>query len=83
MQPYLAVVCSAPVAAAAAVVPLIYPSGQGNKSENSSHFQPHGRIPACNSFGIAGLFGFSLFSTMHGSLASSSLIGEPTENESG
>nr|AAP54886.2 Photosystem Q, putative [Oryza sativa Japonica Group] len=32
--------------------------------------------------GVAGVFGGSLFSAMHGSLVTSSLIGETTENES-
>jgi photosystem II P680 reaction center D1 protein len=33
-------------------------------------------------FGVAGVFGGSLFSAMHGSLVTSSLIRETTENES-
>ena len=33
-------------------------------------------------FGVAGVFGGSLFSAMHGSLVSSSLIRETTENVS-
>jgi photosystem II P680 reaction center D1 protein len=32
--------------------------------------------------GVAGVFGGSLFSAMHGSLVTSSLIRETTENES-
>ncbi|CAK7324533.1 unnamed protein product [Dovyalis caffra] len=32
--------------------------------------------------GVAGVFGGSLFSAMHGSLVTSSLIGETTKNES-
>jgi photosystem II P680 reaction center D1 protein len=32
--------------------------------------------------GVAGVFGGSLFSAMHGSLVTSSLIREPTDNES-
>ncbi|KAI5084109.1 hypothetical protein GOP47_0000279 [Adiantum capillus-veneris] len=69
MRPWIAVAYSAPVAAAAAVF-LIYPIGQGSFSDG---------MP----LGIsAGVFGGSLFSAMHGSLVTSSLIRETTENES-
>ncbi|RZC81185.1 hypothetical protein C5167_043764 [Papaver somniferum] len=64
MRPWIAVAYSAPVAAAT-VVFLIYPIGQGSFSD-----------------GVAGVFGGSLFSVMHGSLVTSSLIRETTENES-
>ncbi|QHO20254.1 Photosystem II protein [Arachis hypogaea] len=60
-----------PVAAATAVF-LIYPIGQGSFSDG---------MPLGIS-GIAGVFGGSLFSTMHDSLVTSSLIRETTENES-
>ncbi|KAI5078654.1 hypothetical protein GOP47_0006325 [Adiantum capillus-veneris] len=69
MSPWIAVAYSAPVAAAA-VVFLIYPISQGSFSDG---------MP----LGIsAGVFGASLFSAMHGSLVTSSLIRETTENES-
>ncbi|KAK7234378.1 hypothetical protein RIF29_46967 [Crotalaria pallida] len=69
MRPWIAVAYSAPVAAATAVF-LIYPIGQGSFSDG---------MP----LGIsAGVFGGSLFSAMHGSLVTSSLIRETTENES-
>ncbi|KAG4914349.1 hypothetical protein JHK87_051906 [Glycine soja] len=71
MRPWIAVAYSAPVAAATAVF-LIYPIGQGSFSDG---------MPLGIS-GVAGVFGGSLFSAMHGSLVTSSLIRETTENES-
>merc|ERR1712210_295333 len=68
MRPWIFVAFSAPVAAASAVF-LVYPIGQGSFSDG---------MP----LGVAGVFGGSLFSAMHGSLVTSSLIRETTENES-
>ncbi|KAL4269776.1 hypothetical protein AHAS_AhasUnG0148200 [Arachis hypogaea] len=59
-------------AIAATAVFLIYPIGQGSFSDG---------MPLGIS-GVAGVFGGSLFSAMHGSLVTSSLIRETTENES-
>jgi photosystem II P680 reaction center D1 protein len=65
MRPWIFVAYSAPVAAATAVF-LVYPLGQGSFSDG---------MP----LGIAGVFGGSLFSAMHGSLVTSSLVRETTE----
>ncbi|KAL0533044.1 hypothetical protein IC582_030604 [Cucumis melo] len=71
MRPWIAVAYSAPVAAATALF-LIYPIGQGSFSDG---------MPLGIS-GVAGVFGGSLFSPMHASLVTSSLIRESRENES-
>ncbi|PNT61161.1 hypothetical protein BRADI_5g10967v3 [Brachypodium distachyon] len=77
-------IISAPVAAATAVF-LIYPIGQGSFSDGmplgiSGRAQhPYASF---HMLGVAGVFGGSLFSAMHGSLVTSSLIRETTENES-
>jgi photosystem II P680 reaction center D1 protein len=89
---WIAVAYSAPVAAATAVF-IIYPIGQGSFSDGAFryfwYFQLHDRIPSrtqhsnapFHMLGVAGVFGGSLFSAMHGSLVTSSFR-ETTENES-
>ncbi|KAK9082284.1 hypothetical protein Syun_031742 [Stephania yunnanensis] len=90
----IAVAYSAPVAAATAVF-LIYPIGQGSFSDGMPLgisgtfnfmivFQAEHNIlmHPFHMLGVAGVFGGSLFSAMHGSLVTSSLIRETTENES-
>ncbi|KAJ4732640.1 Photosystem II protein D1 [Rhynchospora pubera] len=87
-------IISAPVAAATAVF-LIYPIGQGSFSDGMPLgisgtfnfmivFQAEHNIlmHPFHMLGVAGVFGGSLFSAMHGSLVTSSLIRETTENES-
>nr|YP_009869259.1 photosystem II protein D1 [Allium neriniflorum]QKJ80848.1 photosystem II protein D1 [Allium neriniflorum] len=93
MRPWIAVAYSAPVAAATAVF-LIYPIGQGSFSDGMPLgisgtfnfmivFQAEHNIlmHPFHMLGVAGVFGGSLFSAMHGSLVTSSLIRETTENE--
>ncbi|CAI0560024.1 unnamed protein product [Linum tenue] len=94
MRPWIAVAYSAPVAAATAVF-LIYPISQGSFSDGMPLgisgtfnfmivFQAEHNIlmHPFHMLGVAGVFGGSLFSAMHGSLVTSSLIGETTETES-
>ncbi|KAL0402526.1 UNVERIFIED_CONTAM: Photosystem II protein D1 [Sesamum latifolium] len=94
MRPWIAVAYSAPVATATAVF-LIYPIGQGSFSDGMPLgisgtfnfmivFQAEHNIlmHPFHMLGVAGVFGGSLFSAMHGSLVTSSLIRETTENES-
>eukprot|EP00256_Glycine_max_P041676 XP_006591723.1 uncharacterized protein LOC100796523 [Glycine max] len=94
MRPSIAVAYSAPVAAATAVF-LIYPIGQGSFSDGMPLrilgtfnfmivFQAEHNIlmHPFHMLGVAGVFGGSLFSAMHGSLVTSCLIRETTENES-
>ncbi|KAK8670841.1 hypothetical protein V6N13_037455 [Hibiscus sabdariffa] len=94
MRPWIAVAYLAPVVAATAVF-LIYPIGQGSFSDGMPLgisgtfnfmivFQAEHNIlmHPFHMLGIAGVFGGSLFSAMHGSLVTSSLIRETTENES-
>uniref|UniRef100_A0ACD6ATG9 Uncharacterized protein n=1 Tax=Avena sativa TaxID=4498 RepID=A0ACD6ATG9_AVESA len=94
VRPWIAVAYSAPVAAATAVF-LIYPIGQGSFSDGMPLgisgtfnfmivFQAEHNIlmHPFHMLGVAGVFGGSLFSAMHGSLVTSSLIRETTENES-
>ena len=94
MRPWIFVAFSAPVAAAAAVF-LVYPIGQGSFSDGMPLgisgtfnfmlvFQAEHNIlmHPFHMAGVAGVFGGSLFSAMHGSLVTSSLIRETTENES-
>ncbi|KAM3699595.1 hypothetical protein ACJW31_05G037400 [Castanea mollissima] len=94
MRPWIAVAYSAPVAAATAVF-LIYPIGQKSFSNGMPLgisgtfnfmivFQAEHNIlmHPFHMLGVAGVFGGSLFSAMHGSLVTSSLIRETTENES-
>uniref|UniRef100_A0A0E0R220 Photosystem II protein D1 n=1 Tax=Oryza rufipogon TaxID=4529 RepID=A0A0E0R220_ORYRU len=79
----------------ATAVFLIYPIGQGSFFDGMPLgisgtfnfmivFQADHNIlmHLFHMLGVAGVFGGSLFSAMHGSLVTSSLIGETTENES-
>nr|QGU93220.1 photosystem II protein D1 [Selaginella sanguinolenta] len=94
MRPWIAVAYPAPVAAATAVF-SIYPIGQGSFSDGmplgisgtsnlTIVFQAEHNIlmHPFHMLGVAGVFGGSLFSAMHGSPVTSSLIRETTENES-
>ncbi|MGY2766382.1 photosystem II q(b) protein, partial [Thermostichus sp. MS-CIW-26] len=94
MRPWIAVAYSAPVAAATAVF-LIYPIGQGSFSDGMPLgisgtfnfmlvFQAEHNIlmHPFHQLGVAGVFGGALFSAMHGSLVTSSLIRETSEEES-
>jgi photosystem II P680 reaction center D1 protein len=94
MRPWISVAFTAPVAAAAAVF-VVYPIGQGSFSDGMPLgisgtfnfmlvFQAEHNIlmHPFHQLGVAGVFGGSLFSAMHGSLVTSSLIRETTENES-
>ncbi|KAL4201747.1 hypothetical protein AMTRI_Chr02g260170 [Amborella trichopoda] len=72
MRPWIAVAYSASVAATTTIF-LIYPIGQ---AEYNILMHPFHML------GVAGVFGGSLFSAMHGSLVTSSLIRETIENES-
>jgi photosystem II P680 reaction center D1 protein len=94
MRPWIAVAYSAPVAAATAVF-LIYPIGQRSFSDGMPLgisgtfnfmlvFQAEHNI-LLNPFhmlGVIGGFGGSLFSAMHGSLVTSTLLAETSENQS-
>ena len=94
MRPWIFVAYSAPVAAASAVF-LVYPFGQGSFSDAMPLgisgtfnymlvFQAEHNIlmHPFHMLGVAGVFGGSLFSAMHGSLVTSSLVRETTENVS-
>ena len=94
MRPWICVAYSAPVSAAFAVF-LVYPFGQGSFSDGMPLgisgtfnfmfvFQAEHNIlmHPFHMAGVAGMFGGALFSAMHGSLVTSSLIKETTENES-
>jgi photosystem II P680 reaction center D1 protein len=94
MRPWIFVAYSAPVAAASAVF-LVYPFGQGSFSDAMPLgisgtfnymfvFQAEHNIlmHPFHMLGVAGVFGGSLFSAMHGSLVTSSLIRETTEEVS-
>ena len=94
MRPWIFVAYSAPVAAAFAVF-LIYPVGQGSFSDGMPLgisgqfnymlvFQAEHNIlmHPFHMLGVAGVFGGSLFSAMHGSLVTSSLVRETTEEVS-
>jgi photosystem II P680 reaction center D1 protein len=94
MRPWICVAYSAPVAAASAVF-LVYPFGQGSFSDAMPLgisgtfnymlvFQAEHNIlmHPFHMLGVAGVFGGSLFSAMHGSLVTSSLVRETTEQES-
>ncbi len=85
MRPWICVAYSAPVAAATAVF-LIYPLGQGSFSDGMPLgisgtfnfmlvFQAEHNIlmHPFHMLGVAGVFGGSLFSAMHGSLVTSSV----------
>ena len=94
MRPWICVAYSAPVAAASAVF-LVYPFGQGSFSDGMPLgisgtfnfmlvFQAEHNIlmHPFHMLGVAGVFGGALFSAMHGSLVTSSLVRETTEHES-
>ena len=94
MRPWICVAYSAPVAAASAVF-LVYPFGQGSFSDAMPLgisgtfnymlvFQAEHNIlmHPFHMLGVVGVFGGSLFSAMHGSLVTSSLVRETTETES-
>jgi photosystem II P680 reaction center D1 protein len=85
MRPWICVAYSAPVAAASAVF-LVYPFGQGSFSDGMPLgisgtfnfmlvFQAEHNIlmHPFHMLGVAGVFGGSLFSAMHGSLVTSSV----------
>merc|ERR1719262_352440 len=88
MRPWICVAFSAPVAAASAVF-VIYPIGQGSFSDGMPLgisgtfnfmlvFQAEHNIlmHPFHILGVSGVFGGSLFSAMHGSLVTSSLLAE-------
>lgn len=94
MRPWIAVAYSAPVAAATAVI-LVYSIGQGSFSDGlplgiSGTFnfmfvlqaEHNVLMHPFHMLGVAGVFGGALFSAMHGSLVTSSLIRETTEAQS-
>ena len=94
MRPWIFVAYSAPCAAATAVF-LLYPIGQGSFSDGMPLgisgtfnfmlvFQAEHNIlmHPFHMLGVAGVFGGALISATHGSLVTSSLIRETTENES-
>jgi photosystem II P680 reaction center D1 protein len=94
MRPWIFVAYSAPCAAATAVF-LLYPIGQGSFSDGMPLgisgtfnfmlvFQSEHNIlmHPFHMLGVAGVFGGALISATHGSLVTSSLIRETTENES-
>nr|YP_003795256.1 photosystem II protein D1 [Chromera velia]YP_003795333.1 photosystem II protein D1 [Chromera velia]ADJ66498.1 photosystem II protein D1 [Chromera velia]ADJ66575.1 photosystem II protein D1 [Chromera velia] len=94
MRPWIFVAFSAPVAAASAVF-LVYPIGQGSFSDGMPLgisgtfnfmlvFQAEHNIlmHPFHMAGVAGVFGGSLFSAMHGSLVTSTLISMTSEDES-
>jgi photosystem II P680 reaction center D1 protein len=94
MRPWIAVAFSAPAAAATAVL-LIYPIGQGSFSDGlplgiagTFHFMmafqaDHNILMhPFHMLGVAGVFGGALLSALHGSLVTSTLIRETSEDES-
>ena len=94
MRPWIAVAYSAPVAAATSVL-LIYPIGQGSFSDGlmlgiSGTFNfmivftaEHNLLMhPFHMLGVIGVFGGALFSAMHGSMVTSSLVRETSEDES-
>jgi photosystem II P680 reaction center D1 protein len=94
MRPWIAVAYSAPVAAATSVL-LIYPIGQGSFSDGlmlgiSGTFnfmivftaEHNILMHPFHMLGVIGVFGGALFSAMHGSMVTSSLVRESTEGES-
>jgi len=94
MRPWICVAFSAPVAAASAVF-VVYPIGQGSFSDGMPLgisgtfnfmlvFQAEHNIlmHPLHMLGVAGVFGGSLFSAMHGSLVTSSLLRETNAEES-
>ena len=94
MRPWICVAFSAPVASAAAVF-IVYPIGQGSFSDGMPLgisgtfnfmlvFQAEHNIlmHPFHMLGVAAVFGGSLFSAMHGSLVTSTLLKETDDNES-
>jgi photosystem II P680 reaction center D1 protein len=94
MRPWICVAFSAPVAAASAVF-IVYPIGQGSFSDGMPLgiagtfnfmlvFQAEHNIlmHPLHMLGVAAVFGGSLFSAMHGSLVTSSLLKETDAFES-
>ncbi|MGB5633302.1 MAG: photosystem II q(b) protein [Waterburya sp.] len=94
MRPWICIAYSAPVAAATAVL-LVYSIGQGSFSDGmplgiSGTFnfmfvlqaEHNVLMHPFHMLGVAGVFGGALFSAMHGSLVTSSLVRETTETES-
>jgi photosystem II P680 reaction center D1 protein len=88
MRPWIFIAFSAPVVAASAVF-IVYPIGQGSFSDGMPLgisgtfnfmlvFQAEHNIlmHPFHILGVAGVFGGSLFSAMHGSLVTSSLLAE-------
>ncbi len=88
MRPWILIAFSAPVIAATAVF-IVYPIGQGSFSDGMPLgisgtfnfmlvFQAEHNIlmHPFHILGVAGIFGGSLFSAMHGSLVTSSLLAE-------
>ena len=88
MRPWIFIAFSAPLIAATAVF-LLYPIGQGSFSDGMPLgisgtfnfmlvFQAEHNIlmHPFHIFGVAGVFGASLFSAMHGSLVTASLLAE-------
>ena len=94
MRPWIFVAFSAPVAAAAAVF-IVYPVGQGSFSDGMPLgisgtfnfmlvFQAEHNIlmHPFHILGVCGVFGGALFSAMHGSLVTSSLLAETSGDSS-
>lgn len=94
LRPWIAVAFSAPAAAATAVL-LIYPLGQGSFSDGlplgiAGTFNFMLAVQADHNIlmhpfhvlGVAGVFAGALLSALHGSLVTSTLIRETSENES-
>jgi len=94
MRPWIFVAFSAPVAAASAVF-IVYPIGQGSFSDAMPLgisgtfnfmlvFQAEHNIlmHPFHILGVAAVFGSSLFSAMHGSLVTSSLLSETVAHSS-
>ena len=94
MRPWICVAYAAPLSAACAVF-LVYPMGQGSFSDGMPLgisgtfnfmfvFQAEHNIlmHPFHMLGVIGVFGGALFSAMHGSLVTSNLVRETTENES-
>jgi photosystem II P680 reaction center D1 protein len=94
MRPWICVAFAAPLSTAAAVF-IVYPIGQGSFSDGMPLgiagtfnfmlvFQAEHNIlmHPLHMAGVAGVFGGSLFSAMHGSLVTSSLLRETSVEES-
>jgi photosystem II P680 reaction center D1 protein len=94
MRPWISLAFSAPVSAATAVL-LVYPIGQGSFSEGlplgisgTFHFMlgfqaDHNILMhPLHMLGVAGVFGGALLSSLHGSLATSTVIRKTSDTES-